>query len=199
MSTAEKRHYTPEEYLAFERASQIKHEYYKGEIFAMTGASFAHNQLVSNLLRLLGNQLVNGPCQPLASDQRVKVDPSGLYTYPDVTVVCSKPCFEDNVLDTLLNPTVIFEVLSTTTEAYDRGEKFAQYRAVDSLEQYVLVSQNRYRIEVFTKETDDRWIFSDAQGLDSAIDLNSIGSTLALNEVYQRIELSDSTGNSSNG
>lgn len=192
MSTAEKRHYTPEEYLEFERASPFKHQYYKGEIFAMTGASFVHNQIVSNLLRSLGNKLEKRPCQALPSDLRVKVDPTGLYTYPDVIVVCSEPEFEDNVLDTLLNPKVIVEVLSTTTEAYDRGRKFAQYRLIESLEQYVLVSQEEYLVEVFTKQVDGQWTLSDARGLEASIELSAIGCVLALSEVYQRVELSDS-------
>lgn len=188
MSTAEKRRYSPKEYLAIERDSDTKNQYYQGEIFAMTGASFAHNSIVSNLLRLLGNAFDDGPCHALASDQRVKVDATGLYTYPDVTVVCSEPRFEDDVFDTLLNPKLIVEVLSDSTEAYDRGRKFSHYRAIDSLEEYVLVSQNEYRVEVFTRRQGE-WLLSDAQGRESSILLRSIDCRLSLNEVYHRVEI----------
>ena len=197
MSTAEKRRYTTEEYLALERASDTKHEYYQGEIFAMTGASLSHNRIVVNLLKLLGNSLNERDCEVLAGDMRVKV-PTGLYTYPDLTVVCGEPQLEDEAFDTLLNPKLIVEVLSQSTEAYDRGEKFAQYRTIESLEQYMLVSQQRYRVEVFTKEEDGRWVLSDAGGLDAGIELPVFGCTLPLEEVYFRVDLSQSTENGTN-
>ena len=198
MSTAEKRRYTPEEYLAFERASETKHEYFGGEIFAMVGASWAHNQIVANLLRILGNQLLESPCQPMPSDQRMKVIATGLYTYPDVTVVCSEPEFEPDIFDTLLNPKLIVEVLSESTEAYDRGQKFAQYRTIDSFQEYVLISQREYGIEVFTRQDKAPWLFSDARGLDANLELPSIDCTLPLKDVYYRVAITEPDGEGEN-
>lgn len=189
MSTAEKRHYTPEEYLEFERNSQFKHQYYKGEIFAMGGASFAHGQLISNLIKLLGIHFEGSDCQAIPNDLRVKVDKTGLYTYPDVAVVCGEPQFEDDVLDTLLNPKLLIEVLSDSTEAFDRGEKFAQYRTIKSLEEYILVSQRDYRIEVFMRRSDGQWVFSEAAGLDATVEFNSITCSLKFRDVYERVTI----------
>jgi Uma2 family endonuclease len=189
MSTAEKRWYSAKEYLAMERASEIKHQYYQGEIFAMTGASFSHNTIVSNLLRNLGNHFEDGPCRALASDQRVKVEATGLYTYPDLTVLCGEPQFEDKVFDTLLNPKVIVEVLSDSTEAYDRGRKFSHYRTIDSLEEYVLVSQSDYHVEVFSKQANGQWLLSEARGRESDIFLRAIDCLLKLDKVYEKVEI----------
>lgn len=193
MSMAEKRWYSVKEYLAMERASEIKHQYYQGEIFAMTGASFEHNTIIPNLFRFLGNHFEGGPCRALASDLRVNVNATGLYTYPDLTVICSEPRFEDEVFDTLLNPKVIVEVLSDSTEAYDRGRKFSHYRTIDSLEEYVLVSQNEYRVEVFTRQANGEWLLSEAQGRESSILLRSIDCLLKLNRVYDRVEIPESS------
>lgn len=189
MSTAEKRRYTVEEYLELERASAFKHEYYQGEVIPLGRASFAHDQLILNLNRILERQIKDRPCRLLSGKIRVKDLEGALYGYPDVTVVCSDPQFEDNVLDTLLNPKVIVEVLSETTEAYDRGKKIAQYRLIESLEQYVLISQEEYSVEVFTKQDDGQWALSDGQGLNSSIELSVLDCTLALSEIYRRVEI----------
>ena len=140
MSSQIQKHYTPEEYLALERQAQYKSEYYAGEIFAMAGASRWHNLIVTNVLRELSLQLKGRPCTTYPSAMRVKISPTGLYTYPDVTVVCGAARFEDTQQDTLLNPTLIVEVLSESTEAYDRGGKFAHYRKLNSLLEYVLIT-----------------------------------------------------------
>ena len=126
MSLPAKQWISPEEYLELERASETKHEYFNGEIFAMAGASLQHVRIVNNLGRLLGSQLLDRPCDVLTSEMRVKVSETGLYTYPDVAVVCGEVELEDNQADTLVNPMVIVEVLSSSTEAYDRGYKFEQ-------------------------------------------------------------------------
>ncbi len=193
MSTAEKRHYTPQEYLAFERASETKHEFYQGEIFAMTGASREHNLIVFNLLREIGNHLENTPCEVYPSDMRVKVNATGLYTYPNVTVVCSQPRFENDVFDTLLNPKLIVEVLSESTEAYDRGQKFAQYRTIPSLEEYILISQNAYFVEDFTKQENGQWLLSEARGPEASIQFHSIDCSLTMAELYRRVEIPEKT------
>jgi Uma2 family endonuclease len=189
MSTAEKRRYTAKEYLAFERAAESKHEYYQGEIFAMTGASRAHNLITVNLATAFHVKLRGRGCEVYASDMRVKVNPTGLYTYPDVTVVCSKPQFEDDVFDTLVNPKLIIEVLSDSTELYDRGEKFAHYQTIDSLQEYVLVSQRDYRVEVFTRQETDEWLLKNVTGSHASVTFRSIDFTLDLEEVYFQVEM----------
>ena len=138
---------TPEEYLARERRAETKSEYLRGEVFAMAGASRAHNLIASNAAGELRQQLRDRPCEVYPSDMRVKVSPSGLYTYPDVTVVCGEPQFEDAEVDTLLNPKVLVEVLSPSTADYDRGGKFTHYRRLPSLQEYVLISQDRPLVE----------------------------------------------------
>ena len=131
-SAALSNRYTPEEYLALERKAERKSEYLNGFITGMSGASFEHGLLAANLIREIGMQLKDGPCDVLTSDVRVLVNSTGLYTYPDVTVVCGRPLFLDKVFDTILNPAVVIEVLSPSTETYDRGDKFAHYRRVES-------------------------------------------------------------------
>jgi Uma2 family endonuclease len=147
MAVVTKRLLTEAEYLARERAASIRSEFLRGEMFAMSGARYPHNRVKENAARNVGNQLQGGPCFVLSSDQRVKVSSTGLYTYPDILIVCGPPEFEDSVLDTLLNPRVIFEGLSESTEAYGRGAKFAHYRQLTSLEEYVLISQDRPLVE----------------------------------------------------
>ena len=145
MSAAQKTLLTPAEYLARERAAEFRSEFYRGEMFAMSGASWAHSVIKDNLAWETRNQLQGGPCRVVTSDLRVKVSATGLYTYPDLLIVCGEPEFEDEVFDTLLNPRVIVEILSDSTEKYDRGTKFTQYRQLSSLQEYVLVAQDRRR------------------------------------------------------
>jgi len=189
MSSQAQKHYTPEEYLALERQAQCKSEYYAGEIFAMAGASRWHNLIVTNVLRELSLQLKGRPCTTYPSDMRVKVSPTGLYTYPDVTVVCGEAQFEDNQQDTLLNPTLIVEVFSESTEAYDRGGKFAHYRKLTSLMEYVLITQTKPHIEHYLRQPDNRWLLSEADSLHDTIHLPSIDCRLVLAEVYDKVDI----------
>jgi Uma2 family endonuclease len=189
MSSQAQKHYTPEEYLALERQAQCKSEYYAGEIFAMAGASRWHNLIVTNVLRELSTQLKGRPCTTYPSDMRVKVNPTGLYSYPDVTVVCGEAQFEDNQQDTLLNPTLIVEVLSESTEAYDRGGKFAHYRKLASLMEYVLIAQTKPHIEHYVRQPDNRWLLAEADSLHDSIHLPSIDCHLALAEVYDKVDI----------
>src|SRR5215211_3382177 len=152
MSSQRKTLLTPEEYLAVERRSEVRSEYLAGEVFAMVGASKRHNLIVSNLIRVLGNQLLDRPCNVYPSDMRVKVSRIGKYTYPDVVVACEEEEFDDEERDTLLNPLVIIEVLSESTEAYDRGRKFEHYQYIESLTEYLLVSQEPYRVEQYVRQ-----------------------------------------------
>ena len=187
---------SPEEYLRMERTSQEKHEYFRGEVFAMTGASENHNIVVSSTLAALYGQLRKRPCQIYPSDMRVRIPATGLYTYPDISVVCGTPEFEDDGLDTLLNPAVIIEVLSSSTEQYDRGKKFQHYRTVTSLEEYILIAQDSIRIEHFARQG-EQWILTDAKTLDSVLTLPSIDCTLVLSDVYEKVHFGDTQGSNS--
>ncbi len=189
MASQPKTFLTPEEYLEIERRAEYKSEYFQGEMFAMAGASLVHNILVSHLVRDLGQQLRRGPCQVLPSDMRVHVSAAGLYTYPDVSVVCGPPQLADEHSDILLNPSFIAEVLSPSTEGYDRGRKFEQYRAIASLAEYLLVAQDRVHVELFTRQADGRWVLSEASGLEATLELPSIGCRLSLADLYEKVDL----------
>ena len=178
--------YSAEEYLALERSASFKSEFHDGQIYAMTGASREHNLIAVNIARELSLQLKSRPCEAYVNDMRIKAAEARSYHYPDVVVVCEKPQFEDQQADSLLNPTVVIEVLSPSTEAYDRGEKFAHYRKIISLREYLLVSQDKPLIERFVREG-DRWVLTEAEGLDGLLPLESIGCSLALREVYDKV------------
>lgn len=190
MSNQPKIYWTPAEYLAHERVADSKHEYWAGAVYAMAGASARHNLIVTNAIAELRTQLKSRrSCTVYPSDLRVKISATGLYTYPDVVVVCGEPQFEDDVQDTLLNPTVIVEVLSKSTESYDRGAKFEHYRTLDSLTEYILVAQNSYHIDHYVRQPDAQWLFSEAKELEHVVGLSSIGCTLAVAELYDKVEL----------
>src|SRR5712692_7135469 len=143
---------TPEQYLEIERAAEFRNEYYNGRMYAMSGGSHPHAIVIGNLAFALRSGLGKRPCLVTTSDLRVRVAPAGLYTYPDVVVVCGEPRYADNQIDTLLNPMLLIEMLSPSTEAYDRGFKSAQYRTIESLQEYALVSQAEPRVEVFRRQ-----------------------------------------------
>lgn len=189
MSSQPKLRCTPEEYLALERKADYKSEYVNGEIFAMSGASEQHNLIVLNVAVALHTQFRNRPCKVYANDMRVKVSPTGLYTYPDVVALCGEPQFDDDQKDTLLNPVVIIEVLSPSTEAYDRGGKFGHYRKLAALQEYVLLSQDKPHIEHYMRQPDNHWLLSEASTLQDTMRLPSIHCTLALAEVYDKVEV----------
>ncbi len=188
MSTVPVRRYTPEEYLERERAAAYKSQYYRGEIFAMSGASREHNLIVSNLMRVIGNELLDRPCEVYPSDMRVKVQPSGLYTYPDVTIVCGEPQFEDRHGDTLLNPLVLFEVISPSTEAYDRGAKSKQYRQLSSLRELVLVASESLHVERYHRSDDGEWRLWESTDRAANLALSSVEIGIPLAEIYRRVE-----------
>ncbi len=190
MSAIPKTKLTPAEYLEFERKSEIKHEYFNGEIFAMAGARRNHNKVVANLSGLTWQHLKGKDCEFYPTDMRVFVPETGLYTYPDLVIVCGEPNFQDDVFDTLLNPTLLIEVLSDSTEGYDRGKKFQHYRSIESLQEYILVSQYEARIEKYVKRGDGFWLLSEAVGSDSEIEFASIECKIALSEVYDKIDFS---------
>jgi len=191
MSAIPKTKLTPEEYLEIERKAEYKSEYFGGEVFAMAGAKRRHNVIAWNIGGELRQHLKGRNCEAYPAAMRVFVLQTGLYTYPDLVVVCGKPQFQDNAFDTLLNPILIIEVLSDTTETYDRGKKFQHYRSIEILQEYVLVSQDEARIEKYVKRGDGFWLLSEAVGLDSEIEFASIECRIALAEVYDKIDFSD--------
>ncbi len=191
MSTVQIRKLTPEQYLEIERKAQFKSEFYRGEMFAMSGASYLHNLIQMNLLHRLAVRLEGSPCHPIGSDQRVLVSATGLYTYPDAVIVCDPPRFLDNQFDTLLNPTVLFEILSDSTEKYDRGSKSNQYRKIDSLQEYVLVSQTVPQVEVYQRLPEGGWKLIESADMAASFTLASVSITIPLSEVYQRVVFPD--------
>ena len=188
-------HITPEEYIAFERkwipdAETVRNEYVEGKLISMSGASFAHNIITINISTALHVQLKGSGCETFANEMRVSSPHTSSYFYPDVGVVCDEPRFEDDVFDILLNPIVIIEVLSPSTEAYDRGEKFSHYRQIESLKEYILISQDKVNVERYLRNTDE-WIFYDYQELDRQLPLTSIQCEVPLQEIYDRVTFPD--------
>jgi Uma2 family endonuclease len=190
MSTLPTTRYSPSEYLSFERGSDQKHEFFRGEVFAMVGASERHNLIVINFASELRAKLKHRPCKVYPSDMRVKVDATGLYTYPDVSVVCGDAELEDDQFDTLLNPLLIVEVLSKSTEDYDRGRKFGHYRRLESLAEYVLVSQDKPHVECYRRQADGQWLLWETSRLEDVVELSSLECEIALAEIYDKVDLS---------
>jgi Uma2 family endonuclease len=178
---------TEEQYLALDRAAEFRSEFLDGQIIAMAGGSMRHSALQVNLAGEVRLAVRDTPCRAFNTDLRVRVSPS-MYTYPDLTIVCGKPLAADGRQDILLNPTVIFEVLSPTTEYYDRGLKFRRYREIESLTDYILVDQDQTRIEQFTRGDANTWTLHDYQRLDEALLIPSIGVSLPLAAIYEGIE-----------
>jgi Uma2 family endonuclease len=177
---------TPDEYLAMERSSLEKHEYCDGEVFAMAGASKEHNLIVGNVVTALNNALRRRPCEVYPSDMRVKIPATGLYTYPDASVACHRPAFEDDTADTLLNPQVIVEVLSDSTEDYDRGTKFKNYRTIPSFVDYVLVSQAEVLVEHHVRQPDGSWLMREHRA-GGRVELVSIGCGIDVDDLYLKV------------
>ena len=186
---------TPEEYITLERKAipnveTVRSEYINGEIINMPGASFAHNLITNNISGELHTRLKGTGCAVFANDMRISIPTAKSYFYPDVGVICEEPRFEDDVFDTLLNPIVVIEVLSPSTEAYDRGEKFAHYRQLLSLQEYVLVAQDQIRVEHYRRQ-ERQWIFTDLQKRDEMLSLPSIECELPLQDIYERVTFPD--------
>ncbi|MFL6253879.1 MAG: Uma2 family endonuclease [Pyrinomonadaceae bacterium] len=188
MSTLTVTHVTPEEYLAAERLSETRSEYLDGGVYPMTGASVRHSQIVINVAAELHMQLRAGPGRVFVTDLKVRMPDSRKFFYPDVMVVCGDLQFHDERRDIILNPDVIIEVLSPSTEAYDRGAKFQAYRTIESLKEYVLVSQQTPLIEQYVRGEAMKWTLTAAAGLEGSLTLPSIGCTLNLGAVYDKVE-----------
>ena len=188
MSALPKSFLSAAEYLAAERAAETKSEFFDGEMFAMAGTTKIHARIVMNLSRELSARLKGRTCEPFATDLRVKVEANGLYTYPDLVVVCGEQHFEDDQLDSLLNPTLIVEVLSESTERYDRVKKFDLYRALPSLQEYVLVSQSEPRVEQFLRQPNGDWNLRVTTDPAALVTLPSIACEIPFAEIYDRVE-----------
>ena len=173
-----------DEYLALERAAMTKHELVNGHVVAMAGATPRHNAIVANVLGALVSQLCGKGCRPLASDQRVHVPATGLYSYPDVTIVCGELGLHPKDAMTITNPKVIIEVLSEGTEAFDRGAKFAHYRGIESLQTYVMVAHHEARVERYERGSAGEWVFHESIGEASSLVLGAVGASVALADVY---------------
>ncbi len=193
MSTLPKTFVSPEEYLERERKAEYKSEYYNGEMFAMSGVSRKHDDIATELHFLIAQHLRGRSCRWHTSDMRVLL-PSGDYTYPDVSVVCGERKFADSHFDTLTNPTLLVEILSPSTESYDRGQKARLYRAIPSLRELLLISQESYDVELYRRQEGGSWALYEASGLDGTIELASIGYTLKLRDLYATVIEADAAG-----
>jgi Uma2 family endonuclease len=180
---------TIEEYLLFEKASTEKHEYYQGEVFAMSGAGRTHNWIFTNLFGSLISKLKGGPCRPYGSDMRMHIPENTLFTYPDIAVYCGDPTFTDVEEETAMLPTTILEILSPSTRQYGRGEKFRLYRDIPSLKDYILVDTDALHVEAFKINTAGFWELHEYKSPDDIVDITSIGVSVSLNEIYEGTKL----------
>jgi Uma2 family endonuclease len=182
-----KRRFTIQEYLALEDDSLTKHEFYHGELFAMAGASIRHNDIAGNIFARLHGELRGKGCRPYGSDQRIRIQQANLYTYSDTTVICGPIARDEDDRQAATNPRVVFEVLSKSTENYDRGKKWEFYQQLDSLREYVLVSQEEAKIERYSRDEGGQWRYSLTTGLDQSLELESLGVQLPLTEIYDNV------------
>lgn len=184
-------YYTPEEYLALEETDECRSEYYQGEIFAMSGGSANHNRIARNLVIALESAFENKPCESFINDMRLLVKKNGLYTYPDVMVVCGPIKFVEGRTDTITNPVVVIEVLSESTQDYDRGSKFMLYRALESLQEYILIEQDKIYIERFRRLEDGRWILDELDRADAVLRVETIDFEIPLQRIYRNVNWED--------
>lgn len=192
MSTVpQKRLYKLEEYFVLEQASSEKHEFYRGEIFLMAGASLRHNRIARNILAQLTFQLRGKPCEPFGSDLRIAATTFPLHTYPDISVICGDPVMDDVDKHAATNPHTLIEVLSPSTEKYDRGEKFTLCRSLTSLREYILVAQNQPHVERFVLQSNDKWLLHIYDGLDGVVELPDIECRLAMKDIYEGVAFGD--------
>ncbi len=189
MSAIREQTWTVEEYLEFERASEVRHEYLNGKIRLLPSGNPNHSLILGSTLAALHQQLRKSPCLMFLLAMRLHVTHTGLYTYPDISVVCDPAHYEGN--DMLLNPTLIVEVMSPETEGYDRGKKFQHYRTLDSLQEYVLIAQDDHHVERYRRQADGEWLLKDVVGIDASLELASVSCILALSDVYEKVTFDD--------
>lgn len=182
--------FTPEEYLEFEREAETRHEFLDGEIYAMAGESLSHSRVCMNLAREVGNKLKGMSCEALSPNMKVRTTTASLFAYPDLTIVCGEPQFHDSKKDVLINPKVIFEVLSPSTADYDRTTKFLRYRmGNETLTDYILISQEYCFVEHFSKQANGEWVYHSLSEITDVLRLETISCELSLQEIYDRVEL----------
>ncbi len=191
MTAVPKKKLEATEYLAIERAAAFRSEFYDGEMFAMAAANPEHNRVKENLIISIGGQIRGSPCQTYSSDQRVKVNMTGLYTYPDIVGVCGTPEYDAQDRDTLINPIVIIEVLSPSTESYDRGAKLRHYQQIATLKEYILVEQDQSLCEQFVRQANDKWLLTTLSGLEAELALESVPARVPLSEIYAGITFTE--------
>lgn len=182
-----KKSYTIEEYLEMENASSEKHEYYKGEIFAMAGTKMAHNEITSNLATELGAQLKGSGCKPYGSDLRIYVEKNSLFTYPDLSVICGKKESRNNDDFNILNPSVLFEVLSESSKDYDRGSKFMLYRDIPGLKTYVIVDSLSIKVEVYSINSAGLWELNEYSNISDTLRISNLNISIALKDIYDGV------------
>ncbi len=187
MTALARSYVTPEQYLQQEDLAEFRSEYWNGEIVAMSGGTPRHNQIIRNLVRRVGNQLDGSPCNLFLGDTRVRVRECNTYFYPDAFIVCGQPQYEEGASEMVRNPTVVFEVLSSSTEAVDRGSKFACYRSLSSLQLYILIQQDAPIVEVYARQPDDTWLLTVLKGMETTLRLDLAGVTLPFGEIYQDV------------
>ncbi len=179
---------TEAEYLTIERAAEFKSEFFEGEMFAMAGGTVQHSLIATNLAAEFRNRLKGSQCIPYNADLRIKIEATGLFTYPDLSVICGPVRFAPGTDDTVVNPAVLVEVLSDSTEAYDRGRKFEHYRQIPTLREYLLVSQKEPRIEQFIRQPEDRWLLTEAVGMEKQIEVPSLQTAISLAEIFANVD-----------
>lgn len=183
-------HISQEDYLKSEREAVVKHEYYQGEVFAMSGASFKHNKISINFLSGLHHKLKGKGCQPLGSDLRIHIPKNTLYTYPDISIICGDPEFTDDNFDTVINPSVIIELLSKSTRDYDMGKKFFLYREIESLQEYILVDTEKIYVEKHLKNDDKSWTLTDYRSIEDQFSISTVDLKISLKDIYDGISFS---------
>ncbi len=191
MSAVPKRKLSTAEYLDSERAAAFRSEYFRGETFAMAGASKAHNTLSTNLVVEAGTRMKGGACQIWSTDQRLKIDRTGLYTYPDLVIVCGQPEYDSEDQDTLVNAQVVVEILSPSTERYDRGAKFGHYQQLPSVREYVLVSQDRKQVERFVRQPDETWVLTKFADPDGVFEFATVPIRIPMCDLYARVQIEE--------
>lgn len=184
------KYYTPEEYLAMEETADFKSEYYQGEIFAMVGATANHSRIVRNLITRLTMAFENKNCEVFGLDLRLWIEAVKLFTYPDLVISCGKLQFHQNRRDTITNPLLLVDVLSESTQNYDRGQKFFLYRAIESLKEYVLIDQYQFQVEHFSKAEDGRWVLTEYHNAEDILSIPRIDFRISLKDIYDKVEFS---------
>jgi len=182
---------SPEQYLEMERASEQKHEYYKGEVFAMAGASIPHNDVFHNVYGMLFTSLKGKSCKPYGSDLRIHIPENTLYTYPDISIICGKPETAKNFEDNVTNPAVIIEILSKSTQDYDRGTKFHLYRRIKTLKEYILIDSRSVSVELYIRHQDNSWLLTEFKQPTDSFYISTIGLTVFLKDVYDDVSFDE--------